>query len=66
MTDPIAPSTDATHDPHVHVFPDGIEEGNARVPLWLIALMLGLGIFLVVYLVSYMTGVQPEAARLRS
>lgn len=55
------------HEDDVHVYEGtGIEEGNARVPAWYLCVMLGLGIFFVVYLVKYFHGAQPSAAELRS
>jgi hypothetical protein len=50
------------HD-DVHVYTTaGIEEGNAKVPRWLVLVILGLGIFAVAYVALYLTGVQPSAA----
>jgi hypothetical protein len=59
---------DTTHETHggdhVHVFEEsGIEEGNKPVPKWYVAALIGLGIFFVVYVVKYLTGVQPNSAR---
>jgi hypothetical protein len=59
---------DVTHETHggehVHVFEEsGIEEGNKPVPKWYVAALLVLGVFFVVYIVKYLTGVQPNSAR---
>jgi hypothetical protein len=55
------------HDDDVHVYEGpGIEEGNAKVPMWYLGVVAVLLTFLVVYLVRYMHGVQPEAAEMKS
>jgi hypothetical protein len=53
------------HDVHVYEGP-GIEEGNAKVPLWYIGVVLILVGFLAVYLTKYLVGVQPSAAEMKS
>ncbi|MFM8978878.1 MAG: cbb3-type cytochrome c oxidase N-terminal domain-containing protein [Planctomycetia bacterium] len=54
--------SDHDHDVHVHEGP-GIEEGNAPVPGWYKAVLLGLGVFCVVYIVSNLSGWNPWAAQ---
>jgi hypothetical protein len=57
----------APHDEEVHVFEGvGIEEGNAPVPKWYIGVVMVLAVFFVVYMVRYLTGVQPSAAEMKS
>ena len=41
----------------------GIEEGHAPIPLWLTLAVTALLIFFVVYIVQYLTGVQPGTAQ---
>jgi len=51
------------HEEDVHTYADGtIEEGNRAVPRWLLAVMAGLLVFAVYYVVTYISGVQPSAA----
>jgi|GEM_PF-6050115 len=54
----------ANHDVHVYEGP-GIEEGNAPVPKWYLGVVLIMGIFLVCYLTSFLSGVQPSAVQLK-
>jgi hypothetical protein len=55
---------DAPHDEHhVHVYEtSGIAEGNARVPLWLVAVMVTLFAFFFGYIVIQWSA-QPTSAR---
>jgi hypothetical protein len=53
------------HEVHLHEGA-GIEEGNARVPLWYVGVVVILLTFLGVYLAKYLHGVQPSAAELKS
>jgi hypothetical protein len=58
--------SDAPHDGHhdVHVYEGpGIEEGNAPVPRWYKAVVLGLAIFAVVYIAQNLTGWNPLSAK---
>jgi hypothetical protein len=52
------------HEVH-HFESAGITEGNAKVPRWFIGVMLALFTFFVVYVVTYLTGVQPSSAQLK-
>ena len=56
---------EAPHGPdHVHLYDSGISEGNARVPRWLLAVIISLfGFF--VYYVSTQWGAQPSSARVK-
>ena len=55
------------HDGDVHVYEGtGIEEGNARVPLWYIGVAASLVVFFIVYLCLYLRGAQPTAAEFRT
>lgn len=66
---PVA-SHDAVHDvhdeSHIHVYEtSGIAEGNARVPRWLLAVVITLfGFF--AYYVATQWSAQPSTARVRS
>lgn len=55
------------HEHEVHVYEGpGIEEGNAKVPLWYIGVVVILLTFLGIYLYRYLHGVQPSAAEMKS
>ena len=62
------PEGDVTHETkggdHVHRFEEsGLEEGNKPVPRWFIVALIAIGVFFVVYILKYFTGVQPNSAR---
>jgi hypothetical protein len=57
----------SAHDQDVHVYEGtGIEEGNAPVPKWYIAVFCILVAFFIVYMVRYLHGAQPSTAQIRS
>jgi hypothetical protein len=58
-----AHESDAPHDEHhVHVYPtSGIAEGNARLPLWFVAVIGSLLLFFVGYIVVQWNA-QPSSA----
>jgi hypothetical protein len=61
------PAPDAPHDEHhVHVYEhSGLREGNAKVPLFLIAAIVALVGFFAWYIVSQWSA-QPSTARVRT
>jgi hypothetical protein len=58
-----SPGGDAHDEHHVHTYEfSGIQEGNARVPRWLLAVIIALFGFFVWYVVSQREA-QPSAAK---
>jgi uncharacterized protein YqgC (DUF456 family) len=58
-------SHEEAHGPdHVHVYESGISEGNARVPPWLLAILISLFSFAAYYIAANWNA-QPSSARVK-